>query len=300
MVIQRFGLEVQAAAGRALARGIQLEAAGDICALGGGELVERAARLPAVARHFGHALLVGRRAPPARSWAGRCRALRSGRGWSGRAAGRWCPARTSSWGRCRGPCGDGRPPRARVRPRGRQATRAGLQAPRPGWGLAPWPGRCAWRCAGMCRAPWRRAQPPAPAPVPWRQAPRRSVCCPCWRRWCRGRIFWPPCVARKCCRPAAPPGWLLPGIPRSADLPCGIWRWRGRHPEKAGRRVSSVRGAGAWCGPWEEDGRESEAKSRLETEAALWGWGSVASCSSIETIMHGCRGTPGMPRAARL
>ena len=52
------GLEEQAAAGLAVAGGVELQAAGDVGALGAGQGVQRAAGLAGVAGDFRHALLV--------------------------------------------------------------------------------------------------------------------------------------------------------------------------------------------------------------------------------------------------
>ena len=58
-VVQRCGLEVQASTGGTLPCGIQLEPASDVRPLDSCERIQCPAGLAAIARHFGHALLVG-------------------------------------------------------------------------------------------------------------------------------------------------------------------------------------------------------------------------------------------------
>ena len=58
LVVQRGGLKEQAAASGALAGGVKLEPPDNIGTADAGQGIKRAADLAAIARHFGHALLV--------------------------------------------------------------------------------------------------------------------------------------------------------------------------------------------------------------------------------------------------
>ena len=116
VVGQRLGLEEQVAASLGVAGGVELQAVGDVGALGAGQRVERAAGLAARCGRLPSCPSCGRRALPARSSAGRCRVPRSGTGSSGRASARWCPARTAWPGRWAWPCGPGAARAAARRP----------------------------------------------------------------------------------------------------------------------------------------------------------------------------------------
>ena len=99
------GLEEQAAAGFAVAGGVELQARAR-CRRPARRPTRRACGWPGGRCGRPRSCLsCGRPVLPARSSAGRCRVPRSGTGSSGRASARWCPARTAWPVRSTWPCG---------------------------------------------------------------------------------------------------------------------------------------------------------------------------------------------------